>query len=122
MSLGASRGLVLIGVALYRAVADVYAFATFQTLGDFLLPILLSALYLPFVYAWALFLAYEMLFARIGIHNQDRQLARYLKRRVLVTFHGRLWHLLRWSGGTPSLHVSSREEAKLLLGSDGDRT
>lgn len=115
----AFAGIVLIGIAIYRAIYDLDGFVTIHNLRDFLLPAVLSGLYLPFVYAWALFLAYEHLFVRIDIHNSDQKLACYLKKLVLVTFHVRLGSLLQWARWTSSLHVNNREDAAMLVKQSG---
>ena len=115
----AFTGVVLIGIAIYRAIYDLDGFVTIHNLRDFLLPVVLSGLYLPFVYAWALFLAYEHLFVRIDIHNGDRKLAHHLKKLVLVTFHVKLGGLLQWARRTSSLHISNREDAAMLVKKSG---
>jgi len=107
--------LVLIGVAVYQAVQDLDGFVTVRNLRDFLLPAVLSGLYLPFVYAWALFLAYEHVFVRIDMFNKNRELARHLKKMVLVSFHVRLRGLVRWSRRVPNLRITSRSEAATLI-------
>lgn len=111
----ALTGIVLVVIAIYRAVYNFNEFATIYTLRDFLLPVVLSVLYLPFVYAWALFLAYDNLFRCINVHNNDRNLARHLKKSVLVTFHVRLWRLLQWFRQPNSLHINSREDSTALI-------
>jgi hypothetical protein len=108
-------GIVLAIIAIYKTINNFNEFATIYTLRDFLLPVVLSVLYLPFVYAWALFLAYDNLFRRINVHNNDQSLARHLKKPVLMTFHVRLWRLLQWSRQPNSLHINSREDATALI-------
>lgn len=108
-------GLVLLGIAIYRATYDIEGFITIHNLRDFLLPVVLSILYLPFSYAWALFLAYDNLFRRINVYNRDRELAHHLKKLILLTFHVRLWRLLRWARQTPVPRINNREEAKMLV-------
>lgn len=116
----ALTGLVLLGIAIYRAIYNLNGFVTIHNLRDFLLPVVLSCLYLPFVYAWALFLAYDHLFRRINVNNNDRKLARHLKKLVLMTFHVRLGRLLQWAQQTSSLHISNREDAAMLVKQPGD--
>jgi hypothetical protein len=108
-------GIVLLGIAIYRALYDIEGLLTLHNLRDFLLPVVLSILYLPFIYAWALFLAYDYLFLRINLYNKDRELARYLKKLVFLTFHVRLWRLIQWSKRTPFLRINNREDAKMLV-------
>ena len=108
-------GIVLISITIHSALNNLGGFMTIRNLRDFLLPAVLSGLYLPFIYAWALYLAYEVLFVRIDIFNNDRNLARHLKKVVLLTFHVKLWRLLRWARQVPPLHVNSQEDAAILV-------
>lgn len=108
-------GIGLLGFTIYQAANDPNHFLTIHNLRDFLLPAVLSFLYLPFIYIWALILTYENIFFRINIFNKDRKLARYFKRLVLRTFHVRLWRLLNWRRQVSSLHVNSREDAINLV-------
>jgi len=105
----------VIGIAIYRAIYDPDGFLTIYNLRDFLLPAVLSGLYLPFVYAWTLFMAYGYLFVRIDINNSDRNLVCYLKKLALVTFHVKLWRLLQWTRQMSSIHVNNREDAAMLV-------
>ncbi len=111
----AFTGIVLISIAINRAIYDFKEFATILTLRDLLVPPVLSCLYLPFIYSWALLLAYEDLFVRIDIQNTNRELARYLKKLVLITFHVKLGRLLHWTRQASSLHISNREDAMILV-------
>jgi hypothetical protein len=108
-------GLVVIGFTLHMAISDIEGFITIHNLRDFLLPVVLSTLYLPFIYGWALFLAYNYLFMRINFYNKDRELARYLKKLIFLTFHIRLWRLSQWAKQTPILRINNREDAKILV-------
>ena len=112
-------GIVIITIAFYKAIYDHDQFVTIHNLRDFLLPVVLSVLYLPFVYVWALFLAYQYLFVRIDIHNRDKELARHLKKLVLVTFHVKLGRLLKWTRWTSSLHINDQEDATILVKQSG---
>jgi hypothetical protein len=108
-------GIVMLSITIHSAINDLDRFMKIHNLRDFMLPAVLSGLYLPFIYAWALYLAYELLFVRIDIFNSDRNLARHLKKVVLLTFHVKLWHLLQWARQAPGLHVNSQEDAAILV-------
>lgn len=108
-------GIGLISVTIYQVTNDPDRFLTICNLRDFLLPAVLSFLYLPFVYIWALVLAYDNLFRSINVYNRDRELAYHLKKLILLTFHVRLWRLLKWRRQVSSLHVNSREDAINLV-------
>jgi len=115
-------GYILIGATVWKALRDIDGFATAQTLRDFLLPVVLSTLYLPFVYIWALFLVYENVFVRINIANKNDQiLALHLKKLVLRSFHLNLRKLMQWSQCASNLHIESRDDAIELVDNPTNR-
>ncbi|MFA5119505.1 MAG: hypothetical protein WC695_11775 [Candidatus Omnitrophota bacterium] len=107
--------LLLIGGGVYPALQDENVFLSTHTLQDFLLPAMLSALYLPFLYGWALIVAYENVFVRVDIANNNKELSRYFKRALLVHFHMRLNALARWSRKVGFLKVQNRSEVVELI-------
>lgn len=81
-------GLLILGVAVYRAVADYQTLGTIVALRQFALPIVLSVMLCPFTYASLVYANFELLFLRVsqaeGLVRRDRryakvQLARHLK-------------------------------------------
>jgi hypothetical protein len=52
-------GILILGINLYRAISNFRNFATFGTLQEFLLPILLSIMLLPFIYLLAVYMRYQ---------------------------------------------------------------
>jgi hypothetical protein len=81
-------GLLLLAYTLAGMVTDPQDFMTYESLLEFLLPILLTAGLIPFVYGIALLSTYGTLFSRLN-WKLDRQRAtrRYAKRRVLRAGH-----------------------------------
>lgn len=70
-------------------------FFTLQKLRDFFVPILLSILYLPFIYLFVLYSAYEEVFIRLQFVIKDQSLHSYAK-YLLIThfiFHKDLLHV-----------------------------
>ena len=108
-------GLGLLSLTICQVINYPDRFLTIYNLRDFSLPVVLSILYLPFIYAWALFLTYDTLFRCINVHNTDPKLACHLKKLILVNFHVRLWRLLKWRRQVSSLHVNDREAAINLV-------
>lgn len=84
-------GLFLLGYTIAGMVTDPQEFITYENLLEFLLPILLTAGFIPFVYGIALVTTYGTLFSRLD-WKLDRQRAtrRYAKRRVPRAGHVRL--------------------------------
>jgi hypothetical protein len=73
-------GMSLIVFAIVSIVHDSRGFATMDSFRSFLLPIFLTLVYLPFLYAFILYASYETLSVRLSIFLRDnRSLARYAK-------------------------------------------
>ena len=72
-------------------------FATFDTLREFLVPILLSLLFLPFMYVLSAYVTYEINFARLNLRIKDAKLNWYAKRSAVFKFRFDLDLLRRWS-------------------------
>jgi hypothetical protein len=87
----AAIGLFLLGYTLAGMVTDPQEFMIYENLLEFLLPILLTAGLIPFVYGVALLTTYGSLFSKLN-WKLDRQRAtrRYAKRRALRAGHVRL--------------------------------
>jgi len=77
-------GMILLYHAVKYIITDFRGFATFNNLESFLFPIAMAALYMPFIYLIALYMAYEEFFVRIRIaHRHDRAMARYAKWQII---------------------------------------
>jgi len=74
--------IVLNAISSYQ---DLLVFGNFQA---FLLPLLLTIAFLPFLYVLALFMIYESIFTRfnVSIGNRDKDLLRVTKRKIFSTF------------------------------------
>ena len=68
-------GLGLIAYALYNISVGIRAFASTQNLIAFFLPLVLTILYLPFIYILAVFVVYDSIFVRINTLIKEPQLA-----------------------------------------------
>src|SRR5690606_18963573 len=97
----ATNALALLGIALvlyagYKLATDFQSFATKSTISDFMLPIVLATLFLPFLYAMNLYVSYESAFLRVGIFTKDASLRRHTKFAVLTKLNFRTKLLKRW--------------------------
>lgn len=111
-------GIFSTGYAFRMAVVDFKSFATIATLESFILPILLTLAFLPFVYLVAIYTTYESLFIRLQFFIKDQSLLKYTKKRTLQVFHFRLVALDEWSKNIYKLNLvdhQSVEEALLNL-------
>lgn len=112
-----SKFVLLIGVSLliyaaYRLVADFASFARPGTLTEFSLPILLSILFLPFLFTFAIFADYDKEFRLMELRIKDDDLRRYAKRAALLGFHLRTGLLRRWIRNINFKTPTNRSEIK----------
>lgn len=78
-------GLVALGFAVCKAIADYDRLRSVDTLRGLLLAPVLSVLFLPFVYLMVVLVNYELVFLRLGFGTkEDRALNRYAKRRIIL--------------------------------------
>jgi len=92
-----TAGFSLLFYASYKVVTDFKNFATLQNLESFYMPILLSILFIPFVYIAALIAAYETFFTRLQFFVPDKVVLRYAKFRTILSIQFNLSKLNRWS-------------------------
>ena len=102
-------GLGITSYVSYMAVNDFERFATLENLENFYLPILLTIMFLPFVYFMALYASYESLFTRLQFFVKDSSLLKYVKKRTLLAFGLNLWVLNRWSKHTNTLRFNDEK-------------
>lgn len=79
-------GLGLLAYAAHRVYADFQSFAQLSTLTEFLLPILLTMVFLPFLYILATVVSYENLFVRLRFLMNDPELRRFTRVQLLRKF------------------------------------
>ena len=90
-------GFFIFFYAIYKVVTDFENFATIQNLESFYMPILLSILFIPFVYISALIAAYETLFIRLQFFVPDKAVLRYAKFKTILSIRFNLSKLNKWS-------------------------
>jgi len=104
-------GALLIYIT-YRIWHDVDTFFSIETLIDFLLPLLMLVLFLPFIYLLAVFIAYEATFTRLNILMKDDHLRRFTIRSLLTNCWLDFDRVHRWR----KLYINERprSEAEIL--------
>ena len=105
-------GGFLIVYAGYMLVTEPKSFFQAGTLTDFTLPIVLTLLFLPFMFMLALYACYENAFLRINFLYESHALRRHAKHTALFGFHMRTTLLRRWLRYIQSNRPSSRESIK----------
>ena len=89
-------GLGIAAHSVYQIVLDFGDFATLDTLRDFAVPVLLSLMYLPFLYALLLFMAYENATVGLQFKFKGSPLRHYAVLRAIIVFGGNLELLARF--------------------------
>ncbi len=78
-----SIGIFLIIFTIFQITSDYQNFATLNNLRSFVLPPLMTLAYMPFLYIFALIMAYETLFVRLDIFlKNDKSLANFAKQKI----------------------------------------
>lgn len=86
------------------------AFFAWATMREFVVPVMLSLLFLPFIYALSVFITYESIFMRLAFVLPDESLRRYAKARSMFAFAGDLDSLRRWGRDIGIDRPDSRED------------
>lgn len=89
-------GLIIIGYTIYKLVTDFSEIYQEKTLYDFSVPILLSLLFLPFLYFLKTFMEYESVFSRLPNFIDDPLLMRHAKYKSILKFKFNTTLLKRW--------------------------
>jgi hypothetical protein len=109
-------GVAVLLFTVFAISADFSEFATLETLKSFLLPPVLTVCFLPFIYIFALFATYQSVFVRLGVFNDDRELLRYAKKRIIIRFHANLRGLSKWNRRVGSMKMNVKNDIHALLG------
>jgi hypothetical protein len=100
----------------YKIFQDINDFASFSTLKSFLFPILMTTLFLPFAYFYALYMQYESLFVRLKFSlKDDRSLRCYAKKRIMISANFSFKKLKKISPGFLFSHCKTKEDIKIEI-------
>ena len=105
-------GTVYIIYSGYHIYSDFNGFATTGNFKTFLFPILMSILFLPFAYSYALLVHYETLFVRLGFFLKDKKLRRFAKWRILLSVNFSILRLKRMTPGILFYDCTSKNDIK----------
>lgn len=105
-------GTVYLVYSGYHIYSDFTGFATTENLKTFLFPIIMSVLFLPFAYSYALLAHYESLFVRLGFFLKDRKLRRFAKWRILLSVNFSILRLRQMTPGMLFSDCSTKEDIK----------
>jgi len=98
----------------YMIYQDLNEFASFNTLKSFIFPIIMTFLFLPFAYFYALFMHYDSLFARLKFFlKEDNSLRKYAKKRILISVNFSLVKLKRITPGHLFYQCNTKDDIKI---------
>lgn len=105
--------LALIGTTclcygLYQAITDFNNFASWNNLREFLIPFILTLLFLPYILILDAFFTYETKFVMLRRFIPDQALRNFAMRRALIEFGFNLELLRRWSREIDRIRPSNR--------------
>lgn len=91
-------GFILLGRVIYFLVTDIGNFTTYENLMSFLLPIVLTIAFIPFIYLLAIFINYDSLLGKHGrlrhvMSRNDNDLFPYVLKKIMITCN---LNLSRW--------------------------
>lgn len=104
-------GLVVIAYAGYKLIVNIKEFSSIENLKDFLLPIIMTFLYIPFIYVLVLYMIYEEFLVRMKMafrHNE--QLGKYAKKKVFEVGGFSLYKARRITKELHIFNINSKKE------------
>lgn len=105
-------GAAYVGYGMYGVVSDFQTFATWNTVREFFIPIVLSLLFLPYLYVVSVAVSYEMNFVALQWAVKDNALRRYAKVQAITRFRLDLDGLRRWKRHVCLFHPTSRDDIR----------
>lgn len=108
-------GLSYFGFSLWMTVEKFDETITWANALEFLIPILLSAGFLPFLYAWRIYIGYNSVFVTISISGLDEGLVAYARWLAITRIRNDLDMLERWRKAIQSTRPSTKAELRHSL-------
>ena len=109
-------GIIFFLIAIYKVVNDFYNFASIETLKSFLLPIILTISFLPFIYLLVLYFTYEAILKQFKIRKQeDEDFLNYAKFKIFWKCNFNLNKLKGISKNVQIITSKTKEELKIEL-------
>lgn len=105
-------GLGFIIHAIYQLTQHWSEFATFATMREFATPILLSVLFLPFIFVLSVYSVYERVFIRLGLYVSDQALLDYAKTHAILAFGWDIDFLNRWAREAATMKTPTRDDVR----------
>ena len=113
----AGYGLFMLSYSVLTALGNLAESITIYNLLTLIVPSVLTVMYLPFVYVFALIMAYETLFVRLKAFIKSKKLLTFAKREIftLCLFNLRLLNEFSQSTGGGILRIKSRQDVLNMI-------
>jgi len=103
-------GIIFLIFSIIEIVRDFSDFANFSTLKIFLLPIILTITFIPYLYLLAIYLNFETISQRISFYLKNNDNLNFAKRRAIIKCHLNLSKLIRISKKINELYNNSSKK------------
>lgn len=103
-------GSILICYSLFKIIVDFKSFSSKSTLTDFLVPAVLSFLFLPMLYIMSIIVTHDDVFTGIEKRIKGSGLQIYARWKTLLYFHVNKTDLYRWRKLLHLQHIKSRND------------
>ena len=89
-------GIFMVGYGFYFISSNFGEFAKYKTLMDFIIPITLSVLLLPFIFVISVYMLYESILIRVNIYTDNKANRIYAKLKGVIRFKKDYQSLNKW--------------------------
>ncbi len=103
-------GAAILGSVMYLLVKDFEQVANRQAASDFVLPVILSALYTPFIAFMAVYSTYQTVLIRLRYSITKRHVEFYARLVAMLIFNVRIELLKRWSSNVAKCRLQTVRE------------
>jgi hypothetical protein len=107
-------GLSYLTLSLWQTWAEFEEINRLDTLRAFIIPTLLSLLFLPFLFGLGVYMAYERIFASLSLW-MDRNLLKYSKRQAAIRCRTNLDYLERWQRAVQRERPETKEATRKVF-------
>jgi hypothetical protein len=108
-------GFSYFGFSLLKTLEQWQKAATWTTVSEFVIPVLLSLGFLPFLYGWRTYVAYNSMFTTIGIFGIESHLVPSARWLAMTRIRGDIVLLDRWRQSLQTSRPSNKAELKHSL-------
>lgn len=105
--------LAFFGTAIVLTIMDFWSYATVQTFRDLYTPIVLTILFLPFIFVLYIVMSYETTFIALHFTIKDERLRRSAKWRSVFAFGPNIELLRRWQRHVGMHRPQNKDELKV---------